>query len=262
MKVLLRQYDNKEYAWFDATYEESENAFRVNTHLMPETNIVSVHEDNRNEFVTCNVCGKTFKNGSPEIKAHTTPITDTSKCLQCMNRYAYDSTETKKTYQLINGDIYKETATRDVVFKCRVTYPPVGISTDQARHQCIYNRCINAKMIEFSDFFTQNPEVFDAIITSDVFEENPGSYKEKATYYGRLAYQLPIRNNVWACANKTGIIDHFEATYRRETYNVYYSKKYNQLFTSRNGHYEVWNPYNMPDSSRTLILNKIAELYG
>ena len=260
MKILMREWYDKSYQWVDATYDEANNRFRYNSNIINEANIVSVFEDNRNEFVKCSKCGQSFKKGSAEAKAHLTPIKDTSKCFDCPRARASNPRNLVTKYELIDGNIYKAMETSVVNMMCSASYPYTGIHEEVSRTRCIYNQCVGATMREFSDFFTENPEVFDAIITTDAVEAV--GYVEKYNRCGDLQYKLNVRNTVWAVSNKLGIIDHFAITYRRETYTVYYSKKYNKLFYVNGGKYQPWDPYNMPESSKQLILNKIAELYS
>lgn len=260
MKVLVRTYEGKEYVWLDATYDKEHNCFRNEKTKFFEKNVVSVFEDNRNDFVKCSVCGQAFKKGSEEIKTHTTPITDNSKCFDCPSLRTSNRNNNVRKYELIAGNNYRETATNTVDLMCSRCYPYVGINTETARKKCVHNICANAKMLEFSDFFTENPNAFDRIITADVIEES--GYSEKYRSGNYCEYRLHLRNNVWAVANTLGIIDHFIVIYRRENYDVYYSKKYNKLFYASNNRYKEWNPDIMPESSKNLILNKIAELYS
>jgi hypothetical protein len=162
--------------------------------------------------------------------------------------------------QLIDNNRYRCEETYEVDFVCYASYRYYGINTQEARDACVYNRCAGATIVEFSDFFTENPDAFDHIITADRVKEV--GFADVVTWRNRTEYRLNIRNNVWAIANSLGIIDHFVINYKRETYDVYYSKKYHKLYMSTHAGYKLWDPDDMPASSKTLILNKMAELYS
>lgn len=259
MKILLRKFDDKEYVWKDATYYAQR--FVVDGNLIVDTNIVSVLNDNRNKLIKCSVCGKSFKNGSEEWTQHITPVTDTSKCFKCSKLRSRHQSYSDTQYTPNEDGTYTKTESSKVKLVCQDQYYTYNdINSKAARDGCVFNKCQNAKAIEFSDFFTQNPGAFDDIITANKVLDF--GYKDLIVYGGEIKYQLKARNQIFACANKLNIIDHFDIYYRRERWHVYYSKKYNKLYSSRNNTYEVWNPYQIPESSMALILKKIAELYS
>lgn len=260
MKVLARHWNSGDYVWLDAEYNEGIKNFTHEGIKVEEANIVSVFEDNRDEFVRCSICGKTFKKGDPEIELHTKPVTDTSKCFGCSYLRSRVKEYGDPTYEHIEGNRYKESHANEVELTCTITYPQIGIHEERARTRCVFNRCVEADIIGFSDFFTEHPEAFDDIITTEKVEEFGCS--ETYRTGNVIEYKLNCRNNVWAVANPLGIIDRFIINYRRDSYTTYYSKKYNKLYTSIRGRYTEWNPFNMPESSKTLILNKIAALYS
>ena len=261
MKILLRALGKDQYKWFDAIYSSDYNNFMVNGNIIAETSIVAVHEDNRNEYVKCSKCGKSFKRGSKESTEHVTPVMDTSKCLEC-GRLRYTPTEDSKvSYTKRNDGLYVKTETMPCILKCAASgYPYDTIESENARTYCIHNTCKNANMLEFSDFFTENPGVFDHIITKDRLEAL--GHIPMSGYDSTTEYKLNLRNQVWAVANKLGIIDHFILTYRRETYTLYYSKTNNMVYYINDRKYCVWDPYNMPESSKQMIRTKLAELYS
>ena len=45
MKILLRDFNNKEYAWFDAEFDIKTNRFKINDCPIYEFNIVAIHEE-------------------------------------------------------------------------------------------------------------------------------------------------------------------------------------------------------------------------
>lgn len=260
MKILVRSWNGKVYEWIDATFDEHAKSFKHEGYNIKETNIVSVFEDNRNAFVKCSVCGKVFKKGDPAIEAHTTRINDNSKCFDCVHLRRTNAMEISRKYELVEGNVYKESRVCNVNLTCSASWLYTNINEEAARVGCIYNRCANANMIEFSDFFTEYPDAFERIITSERIEEV--GYSEQYRCGSVHEYKLNCRNNVWAVANELGIVDHFIINYKRESYNVCYSKKYHKLFQLNRERYTEWNPDIMPQSSKTLILNKIAELYS
>ena len=131
MKILLRDFNNKEYAWFDAEFDIKTNRFKINDCPIYEFNIVAIHEDNRNQYVKCSVCGKSFKKGSEEITAHITPITDSSKCLGCNYLRVKTENNSSLAYKKNDDGSYTRTETKHCILGCARTYPLINIETDR-----------------------------------------------------------------------------------------------------------------------------------
>ena len=118
-------------------------------------------------------------------------------------------------------------------------------------------------MRDVKAFFLDYPNAFDSIATIDKVVEF--GYKQahydkwnKVTYY-----TLKGRNDIRVAVNELNIIDHIVVYYKRFRYYVYYSKKYNQLFSTNNSNsYSPWEPCNMPNETKEYITNKIIALYA
>ena len=66
-----------------------------------------------------------------------------------------------------------------------------------------------------------------------------------------------------ACANEKGIVNHFIVKTRYDYKNVYYSKKYNELFYSDHGKYYKFEPnYYWSRDKIDYIKKTIANLYA
>lgn len=256
MKILLRRWDEEEYIWKDATYKDGR--FNVDNRDVYETNIVSVLEDNRSEFIRCSVCGKSFKKGSKEWQEHITPVTDTSKCFECTYLRNTNINLLSSNYSKNDDGSYTKTQKTKVKLCCGVHY--YDIDNPKAREYCIYNRCKNANPNSFSDFFTEHPGAFDDIITVDKILKF--GYKSRSQNYTEFRYQLKAKNQIEACVNNLNIVDHFKICYRNYSWEVYYSKKYNKIYYNNGNKYEEWSPYRIPETTKNYILAKIAALYS
>ena len=82
MKILLRNHNGEQYVWKTAKYEG--NYFRVDGANISPTNIVSVINDNRKNYIKCSSCGKVFRKGDPKFDKHKRESATPAACLGCM----------------------------------------------------------------------------------------------------------------------------------------------------------------------------------
>ena len=83
MKILLRS----DYKWHDAVFDNQEKLFKIDQNVyyggLDEIQIVSVKDDNRNDFVICNGCGEIVKNTKAAIKKHLELGKSSQTCFNC-----------------------------------------------------------------------------------------------------------------------------------------------------------------------------------
>lgn len=261
MKVLLRYYAGEYYAWKEAGYIDRE--FVVDGNPQEESNIVSVKDDDREEYVKCAFCGTVFKKGSPEIEVHKNRWKNIDTCLSCRslstNREENKGVELKPLsngkYELVKRDIVK--------LHCRYSSywnPPV-ISPNCDRKFCKYKSCEDLGVVDDKDIFGQHPGIFDDIATVDkILDVGYKSSTPSGWYDYSLDYFLKGRNDIRAVVNSIGIIDFFILSYDGLHWRLVYSKKLDKLFDISTGRYLEWNP-DLRDSVKEYIKNKISELY-
>jgi hypothetical protein len=123
----------------------------------------------------------------------------------------------------------------------------------------MFKACVDAQFAPFEDIFIKYPGIFDHIATVDRVIET--GYKHRGQNGQYTYYRLTGRNQVNAMVNRLGIVDHFIINYREETYKIFYSKRYNELFMSDGETYIVPTEYYMPKSTIDYIKRKIAAIY-
>ena len=263
MKILLRNFNNEVYVWKDAKY--SKNGFVVDDTTVYETNVVSIHKDNRNQYVRCSACGEIFRKGSAKWEKHKQPITDASKCFTCKYLRTHNAKANGTKYKALADGKYEQIVKYTTELVCCVGWKNNPIDSDKARESCALNACRNAEERPISDIFSNMPGVFDDIITVDKILK--AGYNERNEYPHESRYRLKARNTIFAYVNNANILDHFAVEYRYNRWTVYYSKKYHKLFTYTSGPYgqiyKEWRPstYDMPANTSENILKKIASLY-
>lgn len=262
MKILLRSYNGEAYVWRDAKFTKEQ--WFVNDKPVDQVNIVSILNDTRNKYVKCSACGETFLKGSKKWEEHIKPTCDTSKCFDCkyLRTESYDRLNTK--YVELANDRYKRTTEDSVELTCNLTnFPYKNINDAESRKTCFYNRCTTATQEAVSDIFTEKPGIFDTIITIDQVVDK--GYREIYKYSDCVQIRLKTKNSITAIVNKINIIDCFEVGYRSNSWCVFYSKKYDELYhKARIGgkyKYKVWDIYDIPNETRERIKKDIAALY-
>lgn len=261
MKILLRNFDNKEYEWKDAEFVDGN--FKVDNNVVRQTNIVYVFEDNRSDFVKCSHCGEVFRKGSPEIAVHRNKYKDVNQCFNCQYMRKRNNTTTGVQYERRSDGKYDVTTKSVATLICDHGYyrwfDDADIISEATRDRCQYKACATSTMEEIEDIFTRMPGVFDNIITTD--KVNSVGYKELKVYDQSIHFRLKGRNEIWAVANSLNIVDYFLVTYHGNTWKILYSKTYDKLFEIRGWDYHEWNPREMTSVTKQYIKEKIAELY-
>lgn len=261
MDILIRRFNGEPYVWKKAKFVNGK--IMVDDTVVYERDIVSIRNDIRKQYVVCSVCGTYFKKGSKKIETHKKGCDDTHMCFDC--RYLGKSSRTIKSqkYKLLENGKYLCTTKSEERLYCGIRYRSTDIDSQEARDYCIYNRCKNATMKEASSFFLEKPGAFDHIVTVDKIFEVGYKSARSASRDGCIYYVLNGRNDINVAVNELNIIDGFIINYKRASYHVCYSKKYDELYGAGNRDtYTVWRPYDMTETVRSYIKDKISALYN
>ena len=259
MDILVRRFDNESYVWKKAKF--------VNGQIMAdgtqiyENNIVSIRNDERKKYVYCDTCGTYFKKGSKKIEEHKEGYKDSRMCFECRYmRQNYTDIRSQK-FELLDNGKYRVKAKSEASLRCGRSSS--DINSEKARERCIYNRCKDANMYDARGFFLDKPGAFDHIITVDKVLEAGYKSAWHDSYSGSTYYTLKGRIIIEAIVNKLNIVEGFRVNYKRQQYMVYYSKKYNKLYSNNYGDsYREWTPSGMLSDTKQYIFTKIAELYN
>lgn len=262
MKILLRSFCNDQYVWKTAKYNKGH--FIVDGVNILYKNIVSIISDNRKKYVRCSSCGQIFKRGDAAFHTHTENAAKPETCFDCPNLIV-DETRIHKRKLVKNehGD-YVEKLERNVELKCSAyngwSYAYIDSATCISR--CPKRKCGDAIAEEVTDFFTEHPGVFDDIITIDQISSK-GFELSMAGMNNEVDFELDYTDdfNIGVVINRLGIVDRFYVWFDGESHDVYYSKKYDELYCISNGQYEQYWPYFMEEELRTEIKSRIANLY-
>lgn len=260
MKILLRAYNGKRYTWETAKYNNG--SFYVNGSEMSKCNIVSILNDNRKNYVQCSSCGQVFRRGDKKFEEHKAKAKSHEPCLGCTRLHIREAKTTNSKLIACPEGGFKETLTRNVVLECTNTgwFSYDSIMSDEAIQGCKKRQCENATEIEISDFFTKHPGAFDDIITIDTLLDN--GY-DVGYNYTSSEYEYPMVDDeysLYAVINNIGIVDRFYVSYCGESWEVYYSKKYDKLFYDYRG-YATWDPIELDCMQVDEIKETIAKLY-
>ena len=259
MDILTRNFDGAPYVWKKAKFTNGQ--IMVGDRKVSECNIVSIHNDERKKYVVCSVCGSSFRKGSKKIEEHKLGCNDDSHCFSCRwMRMTTHKTQSQK-YELLDDGRYISKTKTEVSLRC--SRSSEDINHPESKQYCVYNRCKEATMTDVKGFFLDKPGAFDSMATIDKVVEAGYKSAWHDSWNGNTYYALKTRNIIDAIVNKLNIIDGFRVSYKRQNYVVYYSKKYDELYTNdRNSTYCVWSPWNIPLDTRAYIKNKIAALYN
>ena len=263
MKVLLRNYFGENYVWKDAEYIEYK--FVIDGYEIEETDVISIKDDDREEYVQCGYCGQVFKKDSPELEAHKNRWKSLSTCLDCTNLSTNREENKGNTYNPLPNGRYERVHTDVVRLCCRYAnyWNPAAITPDCDRKFCKYKKCADIETLEYKDIFAQHPGVFDDIATVDKILEVGYKGTTDSGWYGySMDYFLKGRNDIRAVVNDIGIVDFFIISYDGHNWKVVYSKKLDKLFDISSYRYIEWYPPNLKASVKEYIKQKISELYN
>lgn len=260
MKILVREFADKVYEWVEAEYNGTN--FVIDGSIVKETNIVSVDEDNRSNYVRCEVCGEMFEKGSPKIEEHKSKYSSYHGCFGCPYIREDNTKYLNSEYVLQVDGTFAAKKSYSTQLLCGASWyrtPP--IISDDARRGCSFRGCINADMVPIEDIFMTHPGIFDDIITVDKIVD--AGYKDANRYGDKTTYQLKGRNNIWAHVNKINIVDYFVLHYKNYTYTLFYSKKYNEFYVPSRGNknYAKWTPAYVPEATVEYVKKIVASLY-
>lgn len=259
MQVLLREYCGEQYVWRSAKYDGQ--SFIVNGCSMRETDIVSVMNDNRKNYVRCSSCGKIFPKNGKKFAKHQREAATINPCLKCSKLRTNEVGELACKYVVDENGNYTKKTEQKVELYCHFgLWNSFLLDSDEALSKCKLRMCGDAYTEEIHDIFTRYPGIFDDIITIDKILEN--GYEE-AIYreYRGAAYLLNGDLDITANINAVGVVDSFciksELGFQ---WCVCYSKKYDMLFDMGEDKYMEWDP-NIGDDRLTEIKKYIAKLY-
>jgi hypothetical protein len=262
MKILLREYCGELYTWKTAKYNNG--SFYVNGDQIRQDDIVSIINDNRKKYVQCSSCGQIFRKGDPKFEEHKANAIKPETCFGCSHLCVDHRYTIERKYKAHSDGGFSEICESEVDLKCDRTglWSYHSITSDRAIEGCMKRQCANATEVAISDFFTQHPSVFDDIITIDSLLD--AGYDVNIGYGSGTSYEIEIEDEYTLCAviNNLGIVDKFFLWYDGDKHSVYYSKRYDELFTNdRKSAYIIWNPLDMPTEMRSEIKNHIVKLY-
>ena len=262
MKILLRNYCGEAYVWKTAKYNE--HKFYVEGDSVKETNVVSIINDNRKNYVECSCCGQVFRRGDRRFETHKANAIKPETCFDCPHLCTENERVTKTSFTIGYDGCFVRKTEEEVYLTCDRSgiWSYNSIRSHEAINNCRKRQCANAEEINIVDFFTENLGVFDDIITIDSLLDN--GYD--VIMNDRCGVQTDI---IWeedytigVVINHLGIVDRFHVWFEGDKYSVFYSKKYNELFADFRGLYTVWNPIGLGTEMRNEIKAYIAKLYN
>lgn len=242
MKILLREHNGDVYAWATAKYNNGK--FIVDGREQDYRNVVSVINDNRRKYVQCSSCKKVFRKGDPRFAEHCANSAKPETCFNCPNIRAENRVQLNHKYTIDENGDFVEKADSVVNLVCSKfgIWSYSAIDSSDCLTKCPMRQCGNAKEEEIRDVFTEYPGVFDDLATIDNVLDI--GYRDSYTDMPYNAYLMNFEHDTWVYVNQLGIISHFSVYYEGDDYTVYYSKKYDELYTRnrKNGSYSVFVP--------------------
>lgn len=256
MKILIRNTYNDWYAWKTAKY--TKDGFVVDGEIVREDQIVSIQNDNRDKYVRCSHCTEIVH--KDKIAEHREKHKNSDGCLNCPHMSASWAGDSATKYTKGKDGKYTMTVKKEVNLYCNAGFVNRQIDSNEARETCWYSGCKDAVMLEISDIFTTHKGLFDDIalenVLADVGYDKQGSYSDG--YWKH--YRLNTNKEIYACVNNLGIIDHFDVNIAWDDYRVFYSKKFDKIYTSKNRKYVEGVPYLTKEENEE-IKNEIRKLY-
>lgn len=255
MKVLLRRFDNEQYVLKRATYNNGK--FIVDGDVVRLSNIVSVINDNRHNYLQCSSCGEVFKKDrTDKFEKHREMAGTPKPCLKCpyFHRQPTDKRVSKTT---INSDgTYVEKVHITGIATCKYfnSWSSYSVMSDFVLHECNKRKCRFAELVEIEDIFTKYPGVFDDIITVDALID--------AGYHVKMRHDLEqdvyLMEDFYASVNEIGVVDKFviNCGWDSDIY-LYYSSKYDMFFDSKYREYKDNHLANFENMAKI-----VKKLYG
>lgn len=263
MKAILREWGDDVYVAKDVDFSTTGN-FTCEGKAVSEANILTVVEDNKSKpkYVQCSSCGELIPNNAKAIEEHRTAHNTFSGCYGCdqLRSSVVVNKNNKTKYELNDDGTFTRKINDNVNLYCGRVYSKIDITSDNRKEYCKYKGCANAEIKAQQHFFSKYPNAFDEMITVDALK----NFKEIYAYRSnQTRLKLKCRGNIYAYANSKGIIESFQFECRYDTYNVFYSKKYDKFFYRSGSSYrEFARPYNMTTDRFNYIKETIAKLYN
>ena len=258
MRILIRNWEDKEYVWKDATYRD--NNYYVDDRLVLIINIAAVENHPMIGYVACASCGALIRNTPEDIEAHYVESEAKRDCKKC-DRLKFSSYREVVERQLVE----KEDGVYEVIEKftsplyCGMTYGSVPVTSPRATQICKYYSCRRQGVTTPNDIFTAYPGVFDTAITADVLVEKKLRFDGWNRDFFR--YDMKSRNTIKACVNKSGIVECFYATSNGGGTYFYYSEKYDKLFYRDGARYREGKPAWFRDNKFEEVHKRVKALY-
>ena len=262
MKILLRNYCNKRYVWKTAKYNE--HKFYVEGDSVNETNVVSIINDNRKNYIECSCCGQVFRRGDRRFKTHKVNAIKPQTCFDCPHLCTENEMVTKTSFSIGPDGCFVRKVEEEVDLTCSQSGygGSKSIISNNAINKCKRRQCADAEEVNIVDFFIMNPGVFDDIITIDSLLDNGYDVKMNNSYGVQTDIIWEEDYTIGVVINDFGIVDRFHVWFNCDKYVVYYSKRYDELFTERRGAYVVWSSIGLSEDIRNEIKANIAKLYN
>lgn len=262
MKVILREDGNKHFVVKEVELTLDGNYKNAEGKCYNENNILTVIGNTKSKMAVCSACGEIIPNTKKAIENHRNIHNTYEGCLNCPNVRFRSNKDGKTKYTLNDDGSFDMTTKNNGRLSCGRTYSFCDIMSEKKKSICKYNECANAEIKPFQTFFNKYPGAFDDMITIDAIKDIKEVY-DRSDGYTRI--KLKCRGNIYAYANKKGIIDYFEFEVRYDRFYVHYSKKYNKFFLPRYGKYEeiIKKPsYDMTSDRWEYIKETIKKLYN
>lgn len=262
MKILLREHCGEQYVWKTAKYNNG--YFHVYGEPINQTSIVSIINDNRKNYTQCSCCGQVFRRGDNRFQAHKENAIKPETCFDCSHMVVDNEITKKAKFEMDAFGNFTRKLEQDVYLTCSKSgiWSYDSITSNSAIHRCKKRQCADAEEIEISDFFIKNPGVFDDIITIDSLLDNGYDVSINDRYAADSEdIEYDEEYTIGVIFNRLGIVDKFYVYYEGDRYYIYYSKRYDELFTSKSEGYAIWNVLGMPTEMRNEIKAKIVKLY-
>lgn len=262
MEILLRKHNDQYYVWKKAeyihgTYYVIEDAVSVS---VPQAMIVAVKKDDNSDYVMCKNCGAIIKNDKESIEDHYAEEEAKRNCAKCGNVRFRNRKVSELSWEHNADGSYSVTEHSTSNIVCSIGYLDEPIDSNAAKNRCMYNRCRQSGVGPVDDVLLAKPGLFDTFVTVDTLIAKKF---DKVEYHdNHFEYDLKSRGTLQACVNELGIVDHFRLYYRYRAYNIFYSKKYNEMFfTDDYRKYTTIRPYGVTEKKASELKKKIASLY-
>ena len=257
MKVLL----SSNYQWKDALFDVARNVITdVNGVEIHATNIISIEDDVRTNYVRCANCNHIILNTAEAIDAHYNAHSNSSECFQCFYMRCVTGLDAGKTYERNADGTYTQHQNSNCKLYCTRRHGlSIEIDSENARNNCIIHQCRERNsMIPLDDFFIKYPHAFDNVATIDALDQDRWKFNKKSGDY--YIFHTTGNANCDAIVNSMGIVDRFISHFNQRKYPFRYSKRYNKLAWIDGYTYET-DARMVSDIRSGLLLNEVSKIY-